>query len=117
MRDIPIADLYDKRTGKMKLWYRISSVVKLLLLCFIFAIATLFLSAVLDLNITEAFIFLFAIVMATMFFGAFHIKMSQNGHRHKRYKPDTLTDQEVRERMERRKRNGTDEDWKDASGT
>ena len=76
MRDIPIAELYNK-DGKMKLWHRISPAVKILSLCFIFAIVTFYLSAILNLTPLESCSAFVAVVVLTMLFGLGHVKLSQ----------------------------------------
>lgn len=124
MKPVSIRYLYDRHTGKLKFKYRIRLFMEshtahlFIVCCLILFTVVLFGSVMLGFNPDSApFLASFA-MMAAMFFGAFHIKMSQNGHRRKRYKPDTLTDEEVKERMDRRREmGGTDDSWKDTCGT
>lgn len=108
MNPVPIQHLYDRQTGKLKFKYRVrlfaeSHIAHLFIVCCLVLFSVvLFGSVMLGFPDEAPFLASFA-MMAAMFFGAFHIKMSQN--RRRRYKPDTLTDQEVKERMEKRKRN------------
>lgn len=124
MQFVPPAELYDKRTGRVKFKYRIRFFAEnhpghlYLAFCLILFTAVLFGSMVMGLSSDVAPFLASFVMMAAMFFGAFHIKMSQSGNRRKRYKPDTLTDQEVKDRMEKKNKWSTG-DWKpeDVDGT
>ncbi len=80
MRDIPIAELYNK-DGKMKLWHRISPAVKILGLCFVFAIITLFLGvAVFKWDGPMPVFFAVVMMFIAMFFIYNHFAMSERKH-------------------------------------
>lgn len=96
----------------MKLWYRISPAAKLVAICIALFAATLFFSEVLDLSPVEAALAASGVAMATMFFGYFHIKQSQEIAEQRLRQHDEANPVKVRKRR-RRKKNGSwdDNNW------